>query len=43
MKNAFVDARRPYFALRQERGQCVFEAFNFGCGKRLAREALTAR
>jgi hypothetical protein len=43
MKNAFVDARRPYLALRQERGQCVVEAFNFGCGNPAAGEALTVR
>jgi 3-isopropylmalate dehydratase small subunit len=42
MKNAFVDAHRPNFALRQERGQCVVEAFNFGCGNPLARDGLTA-
>jgi 3-isopropylmalate dehydratase small subunit len=38
-----LDARRPYFALRQERGQCVVEAFNFGCGNPVARAALTVR
>ena len=32
MKIAFVDGPGPSVAFRRKRGQCVGEAFNFGCG-----------
>ena len=42
-KNAFVDGPGPSAAFRRKRGQCVGEAFNFGCGTATSGRPLTAR